>query len=330
MSWSPHRLGEDIAAKPALLRSLAGGLAAGSAWEGVVAAPVLLLGVGSSRYAAEVGARRMRTRGLAAVAESSTVADPRPSSLNVVISAGGSSTETVAAARRLVSAGADIVAVTNDAASPLAELASRVVTLDAGTEVSGVASKSFAATLVRLLELELVLAGEADRLGALVDNVRRAADAVDELLAGRAGWLDDAVSELLGPDGTWLLSPLERWSTAMQGALMLREVPRRAAVGCETGEWSHVDVYLTKTLDYRAVIFPGSPWDAPAVDWLTRRDARFWTVGSQLPGAARALRYAHDSDPVVALLAEVTAAELLAAAAAPQPTDGCLHDGTVM
>ena len=70
-------------------------------------------------------------------------------------------------------------------------------------------------------------------------------------------WLDDAVAELAGPDGTWLISPLERWSSAMQGALMLREVPRRPAVGCETGEWSHVDVYLTKTLDYRAIVFTG-------------------------------------------------------------------------
>jgi fructoselysine-6-P-deglycase FrlB-like protein len=313
MSWSPHRLGEDVAAKPALLRSLAEGVRTGSAWESVVTAPVLLVGVGSSRYAAEVAARRMRARSLTAVAESSTVIEPTPSALNVVISAGGSSAETVAAARHLVAAGAEVVAVTNDAASPLAELAARVVTLDAGIEVSGVASKSFAATLVRLLELELVLAGETERLGALADRVQRAADAVDELLAGRASWLDDAAAEMLGPDGTWLLAPLERWSTAMQGALMLREVPRRAAVGCETGEWSHVDVYLTKTLEYRALVFTGSPWDPQAVHWLTRRGSRFWTVGGELPGAARALRYAGEADPVVALLAEVTVAELLAA-----------------
>jgi glucosamine 6-phosphate synthetase-like amidotransferase/phosphosugar isomerase protein len=186
--------------------------------------------------------------------------------------------------------------------------------LDAGVEVSGVASKSFVATLVRLLELEVLLAGAAGELDELAARVDAAADAVDDLLARRASWIDDAVDELAGPHGTWLLSPLERWCSAMQGALMLREVPRRPAVGCETGEWSHVDVYLTKTLDYRALVFAGSPWDAQATDWLASRGSKFWAVGGELAGAARTLRYAGDTDPVVALLAEITVAELLAAA----------------
>jgi hypothetical protein len=189
-----------------------------------------------------------------------------------------------------------------------------VVTMDAGTEVSGVASRSYAATLVRLLELEVVLAGGESSLTLLASLVERAADAVDDLLARRADWLDDAVAELVGQDGTWLLSPLERLSSAMQGALMLREAPRRPAVGCETGEWSHVDVYLTKSLDYRAIVFGGSPWDAQAVDWMTQRGSTFWSVGGDLPGAARVVRYAGDDDRDVALLAEVTVAELIASA----------------
>jgi glutamine---fructose-6-phosphate transaminase (isomerizing) len=314
MSWEPHRLGEDVAAKPALLRSLADGLRSGSAWGRLQAPSVLLLGVGSSRYAAEVAARRMRRRGVAAVAESSTVAEPTPVALNVLISAGGSSAETVATARELTAAGASVVALTNDPGGPLAGLADHVVMLDAGAEVSGVASKTFVATLVRLLELELLLTESAEELDELASHVEKAADAVEDLLEGGASWIGEAVDELAGPDGTWLLSAVERWSSAMQGALMLREVPRRPAVGCETGEWSHVDVYLTKSLDYRALVFAGSPWDAQAVDWLTRRGSRFWAVGGELPGAIRTLRYAGDTDPLVALLAEVTVAELLAAA----------------
>ena len=38
---------------------------------------------------------------------------------------------------------------------------------------------------------------------------------------------------------------------------MIREGPRRQAVACETGDWAHVDVYLTRTLDYRAIVFAG-------------------------------------------------------------------------
>ena len=253
---------------------------------------MLLVGIGSSRYAAEVAARRLRRHGIAAVAESSAVAAPSPSSLNVVISAGGTSAETLAAAESLRAAG-PVVALTNDATSPLAALADHVVAMDAGVEVSGVASRSFTATLVRLLELEAVLAGDGE-----LGRWRRSSTGppTPSTTCSRAAptWLDDAVADLAGPDGTWLLSPLERWSSAMQGALMLREVPRRPAVGCETGEWSHVDVYLTKTLDYRALVFAGSPWDAQAVDWLSQRGSTFWAVGGELPGATRVLRYDGD------------------------------------
>jgi fructoselysine-6-P-deglycase FrlB-like protein len=317
MTWAPQRVLEDVEAKPEMLRSLAAGAARVSAWDEVVnrygSGPLLLVGIGSSRYAAEVAARRLRRRGISAVAESSAAASLSPYALNVVVSAGGESAETLAVAGSLRSGG-PVVALTNDPTSTLGGLVDHVVTMDAGTEVSGVASRSFAATLVRLLELEVVLAGGESSLSLLASLVERAADAVDDLLARRADWLDDAVAELVGQDGTWLLSPLERWSSAMQGALMLREVPRRPAVGCETGEWSHVDVYLTKSLDYRAIVFAGSPWDAQAVDWMTQRGSTFWSVGGDLPGAARVVRYAGDDDPDVALLAEVTIAELIASA----------------
>ena len=112
-----------------------------------------------------------------------------------------------------------------------------------------------------------------------------AAAAIDDVLAQRPAWLGEAVEALVGPDGTWLLAPLERWSSAMQGALMFREVPRRLAVGCETGEWSHVDVYLTLGRDYRALVFAGSPWDAQATEWLRRRQSTFWAIGGNLPGS---------------------------------------------
>ena len=61
-------------------------------------------------------------------------------------------------------------------------------------------------------------------------------------------------------------------------------------------------------------MFAGSPWDAQAVDWLTQRRSTFWVVGGELPGARRVVRYHGDTDPDVALLAEVTVAELLATA----------------
>ena len=44
----------------------------------------------------------------------------------------------------------------------------------------------------------------------------------------------------------YTIAPYERLSSALQSALMFREAPRIAADGCETGDWLHVDLYLTK------------------------------------------------------------------------------------
>jgi fructoselysine-6-P-deglycase FrlB-like protein len=276
--------------------------------------------MGSSCFAAGITARRLRARGVVAVAERSSaehVWPPMPGDVLVAVSAGGSSVETLALAEHYAGTDTAVIALTNRPGSPLADRAVADVPMSAGSEVSGVSVRSFLATLVRLLQLEEVLTG-AD-LG-LPPLLLRAADAVDELLETSTGWIEDAAARLVGPDGTWLLAPSGRISSAQQGALMLREAPRRAAGACETGDWSHVDVYLTKTLDYRALVFAGSRWDAAAAEWMIRRRSTYWVVGDPGPvaaatvaGAARTLRYVGDSDPLVALLAETTVAELLAA-----------------
>ena len=94
---------------------------------------------------------------------------------------------------------------------------------------------------------------------------------------------------------------------------MVREGPRRTADACESGDWLHVDVYLTRPLDYRAVLFAGSRFDPKIMGWMRERDARVLAVGGEVDGAARTLRYRHDDDPEVALLTEVLVAELVAA-----------------
>ena len=121
------------------------------------------------------------------------------------------------------------------------------------------------------------------------------------------------VEAIEGTEGLGLLAPAERLGSALQGALMVREGPRRAADGCETGDWNHVDVYLTKTLDYRALVFTGSRFDAEALKWMNERGSHAVTVGAEPAGVAATVRYPGDDDPIVALLTEVIVAELLAA-----------------
>ncbi len=94
---------------------------------------------------------------------------------------------------------------------------------------------------------------------------------------------------------------------------MLRETPRLPAVGCETGDWSHVDVYLTKTTDYRLVLFAGSRWEPQLLAWVAERGSTLVSVGDDVPGAAHVIRYPGDDVDDVRLLTEVVVAELLAA-----------------
>lgn len=297
----------DIEATPTQLRVLADVLAAGDLRWPHVAPRLVLTGMGSSWFAAQVSAARLRRAGLVAVAEpaSSIGAWPASPDTTVIgISASGGSVETVG----FVAGHPGHVALTNVPGSRITDGASSVVLMHAGAEVSGVACRSYRHTLVALLALEVQLTG-AD-LG-LVERVRRAADATEGLLLDRR-WLDRVSDALDGPHGVYTIAPAERVSSALQGALMVREGPRRPADGCETGDWSHVDVYLTKTLQYRALLFAGGAHEPAARNWLVARGATVVSVGAGAPGDAANVRFPGDDDELVALMTEVLVAELVA------------------
>jgi fructoselysine-6-P-deglycase FrlB-like protein len=273
---------------------------------------VLLLGMGSSRYAASVAATDLRVAGIAAAAEPSSVDGswpPDPRTLVVAISATGESAETLDAVERYRGR-SPVVALVNDPASTLAARADVVVEMGAGDEVGGVACRTFQHTGLLLRGLETHLTGLDEDLAGLTRNV---AHASADLLRSSTTWLPKLAVTVASPHGLYVLAPVERFSSAEQGALMVREGPRRPAVACETGDWSHVDVYLAKSLDYRAIVFAGSRWDGQAVDWLTKRGATFVAVGGDIPGARAVIRYPGDEDPDIARHTEVLVAELLAA-----------------
>lgn len=308
----------DLYRKPEVLRRLATVLVAGNPWADVVAPNVervALLGMGSSAYAGGVAAARMRARGLVA---SSELASSRllpgwgAGTLVVATSASGGSVETLDALSRLPD-GVSTVALTNTAGSAITQRCDAVVGLAAEPEIGGVACRSYQHTLALLLALECHLAGE-DTV-ALSRSVSRAADASEHLVNSESSWLPTLSELLIGPAGTHLAAPAHRFCSAQQGALMLREGPRLPAVGCETGDWSHVDVYLTKTTDYRLLVFAGSPWESQLAEWTTSRGSLVVGVGGTVPGARYEVRYPGDGDDDVRLLTEVLVPELLAARA---------------
>lgn len=308
----------DLRRKPELLRRLATSLAAGNPWSTVVppeTTRVVLVGMGSSAYAGGVAAARMRAHGILATSE---LASSRllpawgPGTLAVATSASGGSIETLDTLTRLPES-VTTVALTNTAASAITVGCDAVVTLDADPEVGGVACRSYQHTLALLMALECHLTGtDTTELAATVHS---AATASAHLLDSESDWCPVVSELLLGPDGSQLAAPAHRLCSAQQGALMLREGPRRAAVGCETGDWSHVDVYLTKTTDYRLLVFAGSAWEPQLAEWTTARGSTVVGVGGDVQDARYTVRYPGDSEDDVALLTEVLVPELVAARA---------------
>jgi fructoselysine-6-P-deglycase FrlB-like protein len=314
----PDGFAADLYRKPEVLGRLSAMLADGNPWADVVppgTERVVLLGMGSSAYAGGVVAARMRAWGLVTsseLASSQLLPSWEDETLVVATSASGGSAETLNALERLPQ-GVHTVALTNTAGSAITKRCRSVVELAAEPEVGGVACRSYQHTLALLLALECHLLGTDT--AELAHAVALAADASAYLLDTESDWRLEVSEPLLGPSGIYLAAPAERFCNAQQGALMLREGPRLPAVGCETGDWSHVDVYLTKTLDYRLLVFAGSAWEAQLAEWTTQRGSTVVGVGGVVPGTQYNLRYPGDGDDTVRLLTEVLVPELIAARA---------------
>lgn len=310
---SPERFLADILAEP---ETLAGVLDVYDSHDSPLGAlgevperRVVFVGMGSSRFAALAAATRLRAAGLDSHVEYASVESPAPSpagTLVVAISSSGATAETVETARRLRGEGR-LVAVTNRPDSALAAGADAVLPLLAGVEEGGIACRTYQATVAVLLLVCGRILGEPSGT-----SLRPAVEAVASLVRTRADWVSPAL-EILGGGPLDVVAPVERLSSAEQSALMLREAPRIRAAACETGDWLHVDLYLTRPPGYRAILFPGSRFDAGFLEWIERRGCAFVSVGQTVPGAAFQIPYSGAGDPLVALLAETTAVELLAA-----------------
>jgi glucosamine 6-phosphate synthetase-like amidotransferase/phosphosugar isomerase protein len=315
---NPNEFAEDLARKPEVLSALADTLAQGNPWSGVVATGVdrvVFLGMGSSAYAGGVAAARLRARGVAAVSDiASTELLPAwgPGTLVVATSASGGSVETLDAVER-IDRSATRVALTNTPGSAITTVCGATVELLAEHETGGVACRSYQHTLALFLALECHMTGTSTV--GLSDTIRSAAQASEWLLSTENDWRPEISNQLLGPDETHLCAPARRFSSAQQGALMFREGPRRAAIGCETGDWSHVDVYRTKNTNLRLLVFAGSKWEDQIAEWTLSRGTTVVGVGGEVAGAASTLRYPGDDVDDVRLLTEALIPELVAARA---------------
>jgi fructoselysine-6-P-deglycase FrlB-like protein len=272
---------------------------------------VVFIGMGSSRFAAVAAAALLRSRGVEAVAELASTGSPmRPSAdtFAVGISASGKTEETVEALETHRGT-SRCVAITNDPESDLANAADLVLPLFAGPEEGGVSCLTYQATVAMLL----LLAGRLLDSGPVASDLRPAVEAAARLRNERGGWLADVVELVDGARITATIAPAERLSSALQSALMLREGPRAAAAAAETGDWLHVDVYLSKRSGYAALLFAGSRFDAGVLEWAAKRSFPVISIGDSVPGSTIGISYPGADDANVRLLVETGVAELAAA-----------------
>ena len=246
---------------------------------------VVFIGMGSSRFAALTASALLRSRGVAAWAEHASSPTPTPPSrgtLAVGISASGTTAETVAAVERHAGT-SSTVAVTNAPGSAIEAPADVVLPLCSGPEDGGVACVSFQATLAVLHLLAGRCCGDAS-LG--VEGLRPAVELAASLRETRGDWLAEVAVLVGGGELTQATAPAHRLSSALQSALMLREGPRLNASAAETGDWLHVDVYLTKRPGYRTLLYTGSAFDEGVLEWATSRSSPVITVGEPRAGSA--------------------------------------------
>lgn len=245
---------------------------------------IVLVGLGSSRFAALVAAPALVAAGLEVLIEYASTTRPAPigrGTLVVAISSSGRTPETVAAAERGRRAGASVLAITNRPSSPLAAAADAVLLLEAGDETSGIASLTYAATVAALCRLAASLGADLDA-GAVLED---AAATVESVLASRAAWSGLAARLLATGATIHLLADASALGTAEQAALLFREGPRIDADVTDAGDWLHVGLY-TALPGYRAVLLSGTPYDRELVDVIHGRGGKVVAVGAAGPDAA--------------------------------------------
>ena len=224
----PTRLSREAAEAPAVVRAQLGANAPliGELAERLRRSPpsaVVTLGRGSSDHAATFARYLIETR-LGVMTASgapsvSSVYDAAPAlrgALCLVISQSGRSPDILAAAEAARAAGALVVALVNDADSPLAELAEITAPLLAGPELSIAATKSYIAALSAIVQLVALWSGDARLSAALAE--------LPDLL-DRAWALDwgAALEPLQGAQSLYVLGRGLGFGVAEEAALKLKE-----------------------------------------------------------------------------------------------------------
>jgi glucosamine--fructose-6-phosphate aminotransferase (isomerizing) len=207
----------------------------------------------------------------------------RAGDVGIVVSRSGGSIEPVLLSEKMRQAGMIVVGVTNVPGSKLEQIAD--ITLSIGSQADKlIAVQTYTGTVLTLLLLaEEVLAGESAKLSDECGAVLPALAAhIDECLRESEGWQD-----LLMGGPLYLLGRGPALASVYEGALLLHETAKTAAVGMSSGQFRHGPAEILSA-DFRAVVF-GTPLETRALDRSLADD--LFSVGAKVrwigPGDSR-------------------------------------------
>ena len=185
------------------------------------------------------------------------------------ISQSGASPDVVAVLAAAREQGCVTVAITNDAASPMAETATHVIPLQAGVEASVAATKTYTTSLAAVAALAAAVAGDSARQRelavvpeALARQLRRG-EGLDEATADAADWRRLAV-----------IGRGANYATAFEAALKIKELAGVAAEPASPADFLHGPVAMLDPGFPVLAILPFAPAGATVRDVLAAAHGR--------------------------------------------------------
>jgi glutamine---fructose-6-phosphate transaminase (isomerizing) len=154
--------------------------------------------------------------------------------LAVALSQSGRTQEIVETLAWARDCGAAALAITNSAASPLADAADVAFLTQAGTERAVPATKTFTTQLAALAVLAIGLGADLDR-----GELRNVPDEIEAMLAAGPADLDRLVSELAGVHGVVVSGRGMAYAAALELALKLKEACYLHAMGLSYADLLH-------------------------------------------------------------------------------------------
>jgi glutamine---fructose-6-phosphate transaminase (isomerizing) len=240
---SPTHMRAEIAEQPAVLRATIDALlprAADAAALAGGARQVLFIARGTSDNAAVYGSYLIQAyAGRLATLASPSIATAYRSRIDlsgvlaVALSQSGRTDEIVETLAWARDCGARTLAITNGAASPLADTADVAFLTRAGTERAVPATKTFTTQLAALAILAIGLGADLDP-----GELRHVPDEIEAMLA-RPGDLDPIVSELAGVQGVVVSGRGMAYAAALELALKLKEACYLHAMGLSYADLLH-------------------------------------------------------------------------------------------